>query len=167
LWILLAVLVFNSSHTLLLAASESAVVLFQRDKAELLALLASCNLNETTPVASLQMANGTAYLVAIGIIRVTDRAPASLGAAKTVAHAKALRTISQFMKTEVNTEDSLKEIITVRSNGGVKENVIEKIRTESIQIRSNTIISQAYLLDASLDAAQGTYKIVLALALKP
>lgn len=147
-------------------ASENPVLTFQKEKDELTKLIAACELTSSSPIASAETTSGNSYLLVLGQAQCADGNVGSTNPAKTIAHAKALRTISQFMKTEVDSEESLKVITTVKSaNGSDKTKSTERVRTETIRIRSMAIISQAYIVESKYDASTSTYNVSLALRL--
>ncbi len=147
-------------------AAENSVLTFQKEKDELTKLIAACELSSSSPIASAETTSGNSYLLVLGQAQCADGNVGSTNPAKTVAHAKALRAVSQFMKTEVDSEESLKEITTVKSaNGSDKTKSTERVRTETIRIRSMAIISQAYIVESKHDASTSMYNVWLALRL--
>ncbi len=143
-------------------------MLFQRERAEIARLAAECGLDDGSPIASLETAGKNGYLLVLGTARHSGEAPADLASLRTVAHAKALRTASQFQRSEVSSEDSLRQVTTVRSSNGAGDaKSVEKTRTEVIRLRSQAIISNAYVVSSAFDAAGRVYSVVLAISLRP
>lgn len=148
-------------------AAENYSIIFHKEKEEISRLATECGLDDSSPIASVETASNNTYLLALGAASVAEETSSSLSAAKTVAHAKALRAISQFMRIEVQTEDELKQITTVRAvDGAGREKATERKKTESIQIRSRAFVSQSYILSSRYSSETKTYIVVLAVLLR-
>jgi hypothetical protein len=140
---------------------------FPREKEEILRLAGECGLNAQTQIASLETASRNSYLLSRGSVAMADPAPARLASARTVAHAKALRSISQFISSEVRSEEHLREITVAHSDpGGGRTVTRERERVETLLVRSQALISQAYVLSSGHDPAAGEYVVVLAIPLR-
>jgi hypothetical protein len=150
-----------------LPAAENAGILFQRDKEEILRLAGDCGLDDHASIASVETASGRQYLLAFASIRTVGVEAPAPGQARTIAHAKALRAITAFRKTEVQAEESLTQITTVRGGAEGSEKRIERVRAETIRLRASGHISQAYVLVSRVNEAAGTHELMLALRLGP
>ena len=160
----LTIILISFFYWVPLCGAENPIVVFQKEKAELIKLLENSDLGSDSAICVAETKSGNSYLFAIGEVPCVDGGIDSINRAKAIAHSKAMRAISQFLKTEVSSEESLKEITTVRQVSGLeKTKSTERVRSSIIKIRSMAIISQSNILKSEFKANELMYRTVLAL----
>ena len=160
----LTIILISFFYWVPLHGAENPIVVFQKEKAELIKLLENSDLSSASSICAAETKSGNSYLFAIGEVACADGGIDSINSAKAIAHSKAMRAISQFMKTEVSSEESLKEITTVKHTSTSEKNKsTERVRSSIIKIRSMAIISQANILKSEFKANELMYRTVLAL----
>ena len=158
-----SILLIASCLLMRLHGAENPILVFQKEKEELIKLLENSDLNSGYLVSAAETKSGNLYLFTLGEFQCTGGDVDTINSAKAIAYSKAMRALAQFMKTEVSSEESLKEITTMRQSGNLdKKTSIERVRTSIIKIRSMAIIGQVSVLKSEFKGNESIYRTVLA-----